>query len=76
MYVIVAMYNQGQRLYYAGPEDTADASCYGVHRFTEVHNQATLFPGFFLALRASWRAAPPRKYESNMLTSLKIDEAA
>jgi hypothetical protein len=75
MYVIVAVYNQGQRLYYAGPEDASGASRNGVHRFTEMHNQATQFPGFFSALRASWRATPPRKYESNMLTSLKVDKA-
>jgi len=75
MYVIAAVYG-ADRLYYAGPADTEHASQAGVHRFTPEPDRATVFPDFFPAMRASWRAAPPRKHEGTMLTSVKVDEAA
>ena len=76
MYVIAAFYGPDRCLYYAGPADTENAGRGGVHRFTPVRDRATVFPDFFPAMRASWRAAPPRKHDGNMLTSLKVDEAA
>ena len=75
MYVIAAVYG-ADRLYYAGPADTENASQAGVHRFTPEPDRATVFLDFFPAMRASWRAAPPRKHEGTMMTSVKVDEAA
>ena len=76
MYMIAATYGSDHRLFYAGPADTEAASRYGIHRFTAQQDRATLFPGFFPAMRASWRAAPPRKHDGNVLTSVKVEEAA
>ena len=73
MYVIRATYGPGGLLYYAGPSDIEGASRYGVHRFSEDRRKATTFHRYFEAMRASWRAAPPRKHAGNMLTALKVD---
>jgi hypothetical protein len=71
---IVALYGHGQQLYYAGTVDVAGSSRHGVYKFTATHDWATVFPDFFPALRMSWRAVPPRKYQGAMLTSIKVDE--
>ena len=76
MYVIAAFYGVDRCLYYAGPADMENASRYGVHRFTDQRDRATVFSDFFPAMRASWRATPPRKHDGNMLTSVKVNEAA
>ena len=74
LYVIAATYGHGRHLFYAGPADVEHASRSGVHRFTSNPRGATVFTRWPTAMRASWRASPPRRRDRWALERLQIQD--
>lgn len=74
MYVIAATYGHGRCLFYAGPADAESASRAGVHTFSLSPADATTFARWPDAMRASWRASPPRRrpYQQNVNDGLLV----
>ena len=72
--MIATTYGHGRRLFYAGPADAESASRAGVHNFSLNPDDATTFAHWPDAVRASWRASPPRRRDRWLLERLEIED--